>query len=80
MINLFLSTAAYVGLKAFQQLNTVGGHYKLVIPVSYCMAVCEVLIVLSVVKAATIWAAVPMGTGGALGACVAMYLHRRYVK
>ena len=78
MIVLFISTLLFVFLKATQQLNVVGGHYKMVVPVSYLMAVCEVTIVLGVVHVASLWAAIPMGTGGAIGSCSAMYLHRKY--
>lgn len=80
MTAIFIATFCFVFLKAFQQVNVVDGHYKLVVPVSFGMALCEVLIVLNVVKAATVWAALPMGLAGALGACGAMWAHRRYVK
>jgi len=61
-----------------QQLNVVGGHYKMVVPFSYGMAAAEVAIVLNVVAAG--WAAVPwIGTGAALGAVTGMWLHKRYI-
>ena len=80
MITLFLSTLVFVFFKALQQQQVVAGMYMRVVPVSFCMAICEVLIVLNVVKAATVWAALPMGFAGAIGACCAMWMHRRYVK
>ena len=80
MIALFLSTLVFVFFKALQQQQVVSGMYLRAIPVSFCMAVCEVVIVLNVVKAATVWAALPMGLAGAIGACLAMWMHRRYVK
>lgn len=77
MIALFLSTLVFVFFKATQQIQVVSGMYARVIPVSFCMALCEVLIVLNVVHVASLWAALPMGLGGALGSCAAMYLHDR---
>lgn len=78
MTILFFSTMIFVFFKALQQQQVVAGMYLRVVPVSFCMATCEVIIVLSVVKIATLWAALPMGLGGAIGACTAMWLHRRY--
>jgi len=66
-------------LKAMQQLNVVGGHYKMVIPFSYGMAAAEVAIVINIVAVG--WAAVPwIGTGAACGAVTGMWLHRRYIR
>ena len=80
MLALFLSTLVFVFFKATQQIQVVSGMYARVIPVSFCMAICEVMIVLNVVQVASLWAAIPMGMGGALGSLTAMYLNRRYAK
>ena len=79
MIILFITTFLAVALKAFQQLNVVGGHYSLIFPVSFLMAAMEVVIVLTLIKTPSYWAILPMGLGGSLGAMLSMYLHRRYV-
>ncbi len=83
MINYVLvGVAAFVlvTLKAIQQQNVVGGHYKLVIPVSYGMALCEVAILLYV-TATRDWAmALPIGTGAGLGAVLGMFIYRKYIK
>lgn len=77
MTALFFATLVFVFLKATQQLQVVSGMYRRVIPVSFGMALCEVLIILYVVKVATLWAALPMGVAGAIGSCSAMWLHRK---
>ena len=77
---IFLATFVYVLLKAFQQLNVVGYHYRLVLPVSFGMAITECVIVLTIAIEQSLWLALPMGLGGGMGACLAMYLHKRYVK
>ena len=59
MILIFLATFIYVSLKAFQQLNVVGGHYYLVSPVSFGMALCEVTIIVQVVNL-QFWAFIPI--------------------
>jgi len=78
VVTLFASYVLIL-LKAMQQLNVVGGHYKMVIPFSYGMAAMEVAIIVNVVAAG--WAAVPwIGTGAAAGAVTGMWLHGRYIR
>ena len=74
---LFACTALYVGAKASQQLHVCYFQWGRVIPTSFVMALMEVTIVLSVVRADTVWAFLPMGLGGATGSLLAMYLNRR---
>ena len=78
----------FVFFKALQQRNVAFMHYKWVLPVSYCMSTTEVF-VFSVIAIKAVgsdtWAEmIPMvltiGTGGGLGAIVAMYLHHRFIK
>ncbi|MCK5642261.1 MAG: hypothetical protein KAJ19_15755 [Gammaproteobacteria bacterium] len=78
----------FVFFKAIQQRNVAFLHYKWVLPTSYCMSTTE-LIVISVIALKAVnsesWMdMIPMvltvGTGGGLGAIVAMYLHNRYIK
>lgn len=79
---------AYVFFKAIQQRNVAFLHYKWIMPISYCMSATE-LIVISVVALKAVNAEswidmLPMvltvGTGGGLGAMLAVYLHHRYIK
>lgn len=77
----------FVFFKAIQQRNVAYLHYKWVMPTSYCMSTTEILVIsvvaLKAINADTWMDMVPMaltiGTGGGLGAIVAMYLHHRYV-
>ena len=74
----------FVFFKAFQQRNVAFLHYKMVLPVSYCLAGTEVfvyaLITFSVIKAGglttdLLWYVFAVGTGGGLGAMLGMKLH-----
>lgn len=90
MSELFAGLAyfVFVFFKAAQQRNVAFMHYKWVMPVSYCMSTTEIFVI-SVVALKAIGAenwtdmipmALTIGTGGGLGAIVAMYLHHRYIK
>ena len=82
----------FVFFKAAQQRNVAFMHYKWVMPTSYCMSTTEIIVFSMVaVKAVSVvqnnqslFEMVPMiltiGTGGGLGAMLAMYLHHRYIK
>ncbi len=91
MIEALAAGAAYflfVFLKAFQQKNVVGMHYRWIMPISYLMAASEVFIISVIAfKAAggapfseLIIFAFTIGTGGGLGATVGMYIHNRHFK
>jgi Na+/melibiose symporter-like transporter len=77
---LFSASFVYIGLKSFQQLNVQHGKYLLIVPTSLLMAFAEVTVVVGVVKADSIWAAVPIGCGAGLGCMIAMMTHRRMVR
>lgn len=75
---LFAVNFAHVGLKAFQQKNVIANQYLAIIPVSYCMAACEVYIVYSVAKVGfSLPAVLAIGTGAGMGAITAMLAHNR---
>ena len=76
---IFAATFIFVFVKAFQQLNVVGGHYWYVLPTSFLMAAAEVTIIINIVTLLTFWACVPMGLGGGTGAMLAMYIHKRFI-
>lgn len=69
-------TFAYIFLKASQQINVVRGRYPWVMPTSIGMGLCEVAMVLLVVKADTLWLGIATGIAGGLGCILAMRLHK----
>lgn len=76
----------FVFFKAFQQRNVMGMHYRWVMPVSYAMATTEVFIISLVAIEARhglswdlLWFALTIGTGGGVGAMLAMYLHKKHI-
>ena len=76
-MTIFVAAYLLVALKAFQQLNVVHNQYLWVPPISLGMAAAEILIVLEVVKG-EFWHTWPlMGSGAAIGAITAMYIHGR---
>ena len=75
----FLISFCYIGLKSLQQLNVVQGRYVAVVPVSMMLAVAEVTIIATVVKT-SLFISLPIGLGGGLGCCAAIYLNRRFSK
>ena len=90
MIEILLAGAAYfffVFLKAFQQRNVMGMHYRWIMPISYAMAATEVFVISIVaIKAVNytsmtdlITLALSVGTGGGLGALAGMFLHNKHV-
>ena len=80
MITVFLASFIFIFIKAFQQLNVVGGHYYWVLPTSLAMAGAEATVIIKVAAIASIWVAVPMGFGGGAGAMLAMYLHKKFIE
>jgi len=79
IFQLVFATAFLVSLRAFQSQNVIHGNYKLAVLTSFGMAVGEITLILNVVNigwGSAIW----VGTGGAIGVCLAMYTHRKYVQ
>lgn len=70
-------SAVYVFLKANQLINVVHMRFRWVMPLSVAMGLCEVAIVLMVVRADSLWLGVMNGLCAGTGATLAMYLHRR---
>lgn len=70
----------YVFLKAIQQLNVVHNQFRWVIPTSIGMGICEVGIVLLVVRTDNLWLGVASGLGGGTGAIIAMKVYKRIRK
>jgi len=79
IFQLVFATAFLVALRAFQSQNVIHGNYRLAVLTSFGMAVGEITLILNVVNigwGSAIW----VGTGGAIGVCLAMYTHRKYVQ
>ena len=76
---LFATSFIFVFLKAGQQRNVMGLHYWWVPPFSFGMAATEVYVIAAVSSYGySIWAVLGMGTGGALGAVIAMFWHTKH--
>jgi hypothetical protein len=74
---ILIATFIAVFGRAIQQLNVVHGHYLSAAITPYLIAAGDVAVVLLVVDAG--WWSIPWaGTGGAIGATAAMWMHRRF--
>lgn len=73
----FIASFAFVGLKAFQQLNVVHDEYWLVVPTSMMMAACEVYVIAVVAVNGWGWIVFWVGLGAGLGCLFSMLLHKR---
>jgi len=75
-MTIIFATFIVVFGRALQQMHVVNGHYIPAAITPYFIAVGEVLVILLVVD--TGWPAIPLvGTGGAMGAVSAMWIHRK---
>ena len=69
---------AFVFLQAFQSRNVAFDHYWPVIPTSLLMACAQVYVISAVARGGYDLAFVfSIGSGGGVGALLAMWLHRR---
>ncbi len=69
----FMASFIFIFFKATQQLNVFHLRYAPVIPCSIAMAICEVSIIVMVVKT-TFWVFIPIGLGGGIGCLLSMKL------
>ena len=77
-IYMFIAHFLYVFLKAFQQRNVAFDHYKMIVPISYGMALMEVFVIASIAtRGFTVLSVVALGTAGGLGALLAMWSHKK---
>jgi hypothetical protein len=77
---LFGISYIYIALKAMQQLAVVNGHTKWIVPVSMCLAFCEVSTVTILAIHKNIWYFPFVGLGAGLGAMTTMCLYKRIKK
>ena len=73
---IFVTSIAFIALRAFQQLNVQHDRTWWVPPTTFGMAVCEVISITSIVKSGSMWAVLPLAAGGTLGCWFAMWLHK----
>lgn len=76
----FISSFAFIALRAFQQLNVVHNNKLLVMPTSLAMAACEAVVIVNVAKTGFGVIVLFTGVGAGLGALTAMEIHRRFIK
>lgn len=75
-MKILLATFALVFLRALQSQSVIHGHYIAAAITPFAIAVAEVASIVWVVQ--TGWSAIPyVGIGGACGATLAMYVHRK---
>ncbi len=77
-MTIFLAAFVLVFMRALQQQNVIHRHYWWAVITSYLIAIGEVAVVYNVAQIG--WPAVPyLGTGGALGVTLSMYVHKRWI-
>lgn len=78
-MKIMIATFILVFMRAIQQQNVIGKHYAMAAITSYCIAAAEVLVIYWIASKgidAFLW----VGTGGALGVTLAIFLHTKLVK
>jgi len=76
---LFISTFAAVFLLSFQQQNVVGGHFFYAAITSMLIAAAQFAMFKGVI-ASDLIGVLYMGTGGAVGVTLSMFVHRKVIK
>lgn len=84
-LSLFMANFIYIALKAFQQKNVMHDQYKLMVPTSCSMAICEYFITGTIALIAisgngfvhTAVNVLSIGLGGGLGSVLATYYHHK---
>lgn len=75
----FLASLIGTGLKAFQQKNIIGDHFRLVVLTSYFIAIADVTSIgLIAHNGWTMF--LPVGTGAGIGMVFGMKFHTRFIK
>ena len=78
----FVASFVYIWAKATQQLQVVNFRYWRIMPMSFVMSVCEVFIMVNVIRTADsvgglIALAFFIGLGAGLGCLTAMWMYKR---
>ena len=78
-MTILLATFMLVFLRGIQQQNVIHRQYAWAAITPYAIACAEVASVLLVVQ--TGWSAIPwVGTGGAIGVTLAMFVHEKWMR
>jgi len=76
-IVVFFSSFVFIALKAFQQLNVVHDKYWFIMPTSFAMAGCEIIVISTVAHGFSFPVWFSLGTGAGLGCICSMFVHKR---
>lgn len=79
-IAIFCTSFIYVLFKSMQQKAVVADKKTWIVPVSFCLASCEVFSMLTVVMVKSWWLIVPIGLGAGLGCLTGMEIFNRLHK
>lgn len=72
---------AFIGLKAFQQLNVVHGEKMLVFITSHLMALTEVFLIATYAHAGPVWPLIlTVGTSAGMGSVAAIWIRQRFFR
>lgn len=73
----FLSSFLFIFLKSWQQLNVVYHQLWWIVPTSFAMATCEVVVVANMAHNGWGWIIIPIGLGSGLGSLASTIIHKR---
>ena len=80
-IQMFGASFVYVLLRSLQQRNIAFDNFGWILPVSYLMAGVDMFVIAFLAQHGWHWQLVlSNGTGAAIGAISAMFIHRRWIK
>lgn len=79
-IAIFCTSFVYVLFKSLQQKAVVADRKTWIIPVSFCLASCEVFSMLTIVMVKSWWLILPIGLGAGFGCLTGMEIFNRYIK
>lgn len=79
-ISIFFTSFIYVLFKSLQQKAVVADKKTWIVPVSFCLASCEVFSMLTIVMVKSWWLIIPIGLGAGLGCLAGMEIFNRYIK
>jgi hypothetical protein len=79
-IAIFFTSFVYVLFKSLQQKAVVADQRKWIVPISFCLASCEVFSMLTIVMVKSWWLILPIGLGAGIGCLTGMEIFNRYLK
>jgi len=80
-IIIFLASCISIFLRAFQQRNVAWAYYWWITATAYFIAIVEIYVISNIAQRGWSWPLVLIiGTGGAIGAVSATWMHKTYIK